>query len=203
VPARRIICRGQDLDDSDSVLIVCRGWASSVVMLSDGNRQILSFLLSGDLVSATFLLEPWTRCLIEAITEVNYRAFNRSALRGVLFKFPVLLEKFSEFWIADRKRADQLIVDLGCRAADERIARLILGLAERLAQRGNTSQTGTPRIEMDFPLRHHHIADAVGLTPVHVNKVLSAFRRSGLIDISDRSLTILDPAEFGRVAHAR
>jgi CRP/FNR family transcriptional regulator, anaerobic regulatory protein len=56
---------------------------------------------------------------------------------------------------------------------------------------------------MDFPLRQHHVADATGLTAVHVSKVLSEFRRRGLIDISDRSLTILNPAEFQRIATMR
>ena len=54
-----------------------------------------------------------------------------------------------------------------------------------------------------FPLRQHHVADATGLTSVHVSKVLSDFRRCGLIEISDRSLTILDPAGFQRVATMR
>jgi CRP/FNR family transcriptional regulator, anaerobic regulatory protein len=58
-------------------------------------------------------------------------------------------------------------------------------------------------MEMDFPLRQHHIADATGLTPVHVSKVLTEFRRSGLINISDRSLTVLDPVGFRRIAQMR
>ena len=61
----------------------------------------------------------------------------------------------------------------------------------------------TPRGTIDFPLRQHHVADATGLTAVHVSKVLSEFRRNGLIEISDRSLTILKPAEFQRIATMR
>jgi CRP-like cAMP-binding protein len=57
--------------------------------------------------------------------------------------------------------------------------------------------------EFDFPLRQHHIADATGLTPVHVSKVLTEFRRRGLINISERSMTILDPVGFGRIANMR
>jgi CRP-like cAMP-binding protein len=61
----------------------------------------------------------------------------------------------------------------------------------------------TDPLEVDFPLRQHHIADATGLTPVHVSKVLSEFRRNGLIRISERSLAILDPVGFRRVANTR
>jgi CRP/FNR family transcriptional regulator, anaerobic regulatory protein len=121
-------------------------------------------------------------------------------LKGILLKHPDLFDKLSKAWIEEKDRSDQLIVDLGRRTADERIARLILNLAERLAQRGMMQAATTA---MDFPLRQHHIADATGLTPVHVSKVLSQFRRNGLIRISDRSLAILDPAGFRRIAHMR
>lgn len=198
VPARRIICREQDLHDA--VPIICNGWAASIVMLSDGSRQILSFLLPGDLVSTALLFESRPHCMVEAITDVSYRTFKRSELKGVLLKHPELFDKLSRAWIEEKGRADQLIVDLGRRTADERIARLILNLADRLAKRA-MFQTAT--MQMDFPLRQHHIADATGLTPVHVSKVLSEFRRNGLIQISDRSLAILDPAGFRRVANMR
>ena len=146
------------------------------------------------------LFEPRAHYLVEAITDVRYRIFKRSELKALLFKQPDLLEKFSKVWVDEKTRADQLIVDLGRRTADERIARLILSLVDRLTKRGMTR--GEP-IELEFPLRQHHIADATGLTPVHVSKVLSEFRRNGLIRISERSLTILDPAGFRRVANTR
>jgi CRP/FNR family transcriptional regulator, anaerobic regulatory protein len=202
VPARRIICRAQDLHDA--VPIICRGWAASVVTLSDGSRQILSFLLPGDLVSTALLFESRSHCLVEAITEVQFRTFKRSGLKATLFKNPDLFEKLAQAWIEEKNRADQFIIDLGRRTADERIARLILNLSERLARRGMMPEPTTSSVvEMDFPLRQHHIADATGLTPVHVSKVLSEFRRNGLIKISDRTLTVLDPAGFHRVAHTR
>jgi CRP/FNR family transcriptional regulator len=198
VAARRIVCREQDLHDI--VPMICDGWAASIVLLSDGSRQILSFLLSGDIVSSALFQDAPPQCLIEAITDVRYRSFNRRKLKENLFDHPELLEQLSKIWIEEKARSDQLVVDLGRRTADERIARLILNLADRLAQRG-MAQPDTA--EMDFPLRQHHIADATGLTPVHVSKVLTEFRKNGLIDISDRSLTIRDPAGFRRVALMR
>ncbi len=198
VPARRILCRQHEL--LDVVPVICRGWAASIVMLSDGSRQILSFLLPGDAVSTALLFDARPYFMVEAITDVHYRGFKRSDVRTVLARQPDLLDSFCRTWAQATARADQLIVDLGRRTADERIARLLLYLAERLAQRGMT-QRGT--MEMEFPLRQHHIADATGLTPVHVSKVLSEFRRSGLIKISERSLTILDPERFQRIGHMR
>ena len=198
VPARRIVWRAQEMQDI--VPVICSGWAAAIVMLSDGSRQIVSFLLPGDMISTTMLFESRPYCLVEAVTDVRYCAFNRGELKSLLYKRPNLMDKFSKAWVDEKKRADQLIVDLGRRTAEERIARLILNLVDRLAERDLVH--GDP-IEVDFPLRQHHIADATGLTPVHVSKVLTEFRRNGLMNISERSLTLLDPAGFRRVANMR
>jgi len=199
VSARRIICDEQDL--YDAVPIICSGWAALVAPLPDGNRQILSILLPGDFVSTALLFDRSLHCRVEAITEVNFRTFKRSELKPFLFRHPHLFEKFAKAWVEEKDRADQLVVDLGRRMASARIARLIWNLAERLVSRGMMASTGPGRaLEMEFPLRQHHIADATGLTPVHVSKNMTDFRRDGLIAMNDRTLTILDPAGLRRVA---
>lgn len=101
-------------------------------------------------------------------------------------------------WSEESERADRLIVDLGQRTADERIARQLLELAERLAKRGMI-EDGV----MEFPLRRRHIADLTGLTPVHVSRVMNEFQRSGLIEASGRRLKILDAEKLRRVAEYR
>lgn len=117
-----------------------------------------------------------------------------------LLRNPDLSDKLSKVRTEEKNRTDQLIVDLGRRAVDERIARLILNLADRLAQRGMLEAA---TMKMDFPLRQHHLAGATGLTSVYVGKVLSEFRRNDLIKISDRSLTIIDPGGLRRIANMR
>lgn len=197
IAARRIICREQD--ELAAVPIICSGWALAAVMLADGSRQILSFLLPGDAVSPCLLFEPKPNCFVEAITNVTYRAFTRTDIRKLMAADPSALEAMGRVWTQEKRRTDELIVDLGRRSAAERVARLILGLFERLQERDMT----TGPCEIDFPLRQHHIADATGLTPVHVSKLLSEFRRKGLIRLSERSLAILDPAGFRDAANMR
>ena len=200
VPARRIIFWEQELHDA--IPVICSGWAASAVTLPNGSRQILSFLLPGDLVSTALLFESRSHGLVEAITEVRVRSFKRSELKPALLKRADLFERLGKACIEEKAQAEQLIIDLGRRTADERIANLILNLANRLAKRGMLTTIGAT-MEMDFPLRQHHIADATGVTPVHVSKVLSEFRRNELVKLSDRTLTILDPLGLRRVAHAR
>lgn len=196
IPARRIICHPKEW--SEFVPIICNGWATSSVALPDGRQQILSFLLPGDFVSTVFLLEAMSGRSVEAVTEVTYRKFKRSDIKTNLLLFPDLLEKLVKIWSEERTLADQLALDLGRRTADERIARLLLNLTDKLAKRGMMRGQTT-----DFPLRQRHIADATGLTPVHVSKVLGEFQRAGLIEISGRLLTIVNESELRRAADWR
>ncbi len=189
VPARRIVCREGDCHDW--VPVICSGWAAASVTLTNGRKQILAFLLPGDIVSTTLVFEANYPSVIEAITTVEYCSYPRDEIKNHMFRNPKRVEVLASSWIDEKRAADQLAIDLGRRTAHERIARLIESLRQRLAPRDTT---------MEFPLRQHHIADATGLTPVHVSKVLSEFRRNGLIEISDRSITILNPTKFNRIA---
>ncbi len=193
VPAHANIC--QPAMWYDVVPIICSGWAMTSVILPNGRQQILSFLLPGEIVSTALVFGPTAGRLVQSITKVRYRAFNRAEIKTALSRHPELLEKFSKVWIDEKAEADQMTIDLGRRTADERLARLILRLMKRLTKRGLVQgQT------MEFPLRQHQIADATGLTPVHVSRVLGNFRRKGLIEIDGRSLTVLNATELGRVA---
>jgi len=77
------------------------------------------------------------------------------------------------------------LIDLGRRTATERIVRLILEIEERARMRGLVSDQTIP-----FPLRQTHIADALGLTAVHVNRTINALRREGHITFRRGSMVI-------------
>ena len=193
VAARRLIWREQDT--VPIVPVICQGWAATLLTLSDSRRQILSFLLPGDLVSAILIFDPVCTYSVETITEVRYNGFDRAAIQATLNKTPGLIDTLLKIRNDETAHADHLTVDLGQRGAAERIARLIINLSERLTQRGLV-QDGV----MDFPLRQHHIADATGLTVVHAGKVLSEMRRAGLVTIDGRTLTLSDPDGLRRLA---
>src|SRR5690606_6301433 len=135
---------------------------------------------------------------IEAITDVLYRRFRRDEVREKLRARGDLLEILGPVWGEESERSDRLIVDLGQRMADERIARQLLELAERLTRRGMV-ESGV----MEFPLRRRHLADLTGLTPVHVSRVMNEFQRSRMIEVSGRQLKILDAEKLRRVAEYR
>ena len=79
------------------------------------------------------------------------------------------------------------VVNVGRRNSRARIAHLLCELAFRLDKLG-ASLDGM----VDFPLTQEQLADCTGLTPVHTNRTLQGLRRDGLIQLSTRSLTVLD-----------
>jgi CRP-like cAMP-binding protein len=87
---------------------------------------------------------------------------------------------------------------LGQRSAEERIAQLLLHLMQRIAARNVIREQRYP-----FPLRQQHIADAVGLTPVHVSRILSLFRERRLLELSEGFLKVINLPELERIGSLR
>jgi CRP/FNR family transcriptional regulator len=171
----------------DGVPIICEGWAVNIFRLSKGRRQILSFLLPGEMIAGRLLFEPQLQISVEAVTNGSYRIFARAQLQSAMFASKEIFDRLLSAYNDERRRADQLIADLGRRTASERIARLLLDIWSRLEKAGKTEDGS-----VEFPLRQTHIADATGLTTVYVSKVINAFRHDGLVEVTDRSLKILN-----------
>jgi CRP/FNR family transcriptional regulator, anaerobic regulatory protein len=182
----------------DGVSVICEGWAFTFLMLFDGRRQILSFLLPGDVVATTALLKDRLSHSIQALTDLRYCRFSKPELRSLMAEEPKVFDQYASICAAEREETDQLVTDLGRRTADERIARLVLALMARLGARGLVQDAS-----FAFPLRQRHIADATGLTPVHVSRVIGSFRNAGLIEITGRFLRVLNLDELRRVSNTR
>ena len=187
--ARRLILRSDER--ISTVPVVCQGWAATAEYLRNGQRQILSFVLPGDLISAGLLFKDAPRHNVEAVTRVYYRDFDRAALREAMRARPDILEAFLASFANETERIAEMVVDLGRRSAQQRVARLILTLMERLEKNDMVRDQA-----FNFPLRQAHIADALGLTAPYVNQVLNAFRARRLIRFEKRLLTILDAEEL-------
>lgn len=177
------------------VPIICEGWATSILKLSNGRRQILSFLIPGEMVTCRLLFERQLHLSIDAVTRGSYRTFDLTQLRAAMTVSSGIFDKFLSAYNEERNRADQLIADLGRRTATGRIARLILDIWTRLERAGRTDHDS-----IEFPLRQTHIADATGLTTVYVSKVINNFRNNNLVEFTDRSLRILDIEKLRELA---
>lgn len=163
--------------------------------LSNGRRQILSFMVPGELVTCRLLFERKLHLSIDAITRGSIRTFDLTQLRAAMTMSPPIFDTFLSAYNEERNRADQLIADLGRRTATGRIARLMLDIWSRMEKAGKVADGA-----IEFPLRQTHIADATGLTTVYVSKVINAFRNGNLVEYSERSLKILDIDKLRQLA---
>jgi CRP/FNR family transcriptional regulator, anaerobic regulatory protein len=174
-------------EHTDWVYVICDGWAFRFAQLPDGRRQVLSILIPGDVVTTIRPFDDDVRFSVQALTDVHYCGFDRLALREKLAENPDLLNAWSHLIIVEQRENFNLAIDLGCRSAHERIARLLVHLQSRLEERGLRALA-----EAGIPLPQWFIADAVGLTSDHVSRVIVDFRKSDLVETRKALLKVID-----------
>jgi CRP/FNR family transcriptional regulator len=171
------------------------GWAYRFKSLSDGRRQILNFLLPGDLIGLQQKMLEGATHGVEALTPVWLCPFRRDALWAVHRAAPQL--GYDITWIAAHEEAvvDDHLLSVGRRSAEERIAMLLIVLYKRAAVLMPTLERGVP-----FPLTQQHIADALGLSLVHTHRSLRRLERRGMHVIADGWLRLLNPLALEKMA---
>ncbi len=174
--------------------MLCRGWAFRYFQLSDGRRQILKFLLPGDIFSSIAAFEKTFQFSVKALTEVQLSGFARTEIRARCAASPDVQSAIANSCIADNRYTTELLTSLGQRSAEERIAHLLLSLLPRIAARNVIREQRYP-----FPLRQQHIADAVGLTSVHVSRIFGLFRERRILALSEGVLQVFNLPELERI----
>jgi CRP-like cAMP-binding protein len=173
------------------------GWAFRFKTLTDGRRQILNFLLPGDLVGLQASMFSDSLYDVAALTNVELCVFPRSRVWALFERMPELA--FDVTWLGAREESqvDDNLTNVGARSAVEKIAALIIGLYRRAELLGLVSDK-----RLVFPLNQQHIADALGLSLVHTNKTINRLRRMGVFDLSGGMLTLLSVGALARIAQA-
>ncbi len=171
----------------DRLFTVLDGWAFRYKTLADGRRQILNFLLPGDLVGLQSRLFDEAPHGVEALTSVTLCAFARDRTWDIFRQFPSL--GFDLTWLCahEERLVDDGLLSVGRRTAAERVAMLVLLLWARAKQLAMVAD-GT----LGFPLTQAHIADSLGLSVVHVNRTLQVLRKRRLFELTGGMLTRVD-----------
>lgn len=177
------------------IYTVLSGWAFRYNTLHDGRRQILNFLLPGDLVGLQAELSAAAPHGVEALTVVSLCAFRHDTVLSLFRDHGELALDLT--WLAahGERLGDDVLLTVGRRNATERVATLLVHLYKRASSVGLDNDGA-----IAFPLTQTHVADALGLSPVHVNRVLQTLRRSKLIKLADGRLEIGDLRALRRVA---
>lgn len=180
---------------SKDLLVLREGWAYRFSTLSGGRRQILDFLLPGDLFSFTSVFDGRPNYSVDALTEVRVLRLLRTEVKRQLALSPKLQERWIEGVAHQARIADELLVSLGRRTAEERVGYLILQLMRRMSGKGLANER-----RCFFPLKQPHIGDALGIRSEHVCRMISRFRKRGILELSNGYLEIFDLDGLERIA---
>jgi len=183
--ARRDVIR--EGDKPRGVNLMIEGWACRYKQLPDGRRQIVQFFIPGDLCdSNVFILKEMDHS-IGAITRLRYAEISPADFEDLLARSPRIAQAlwWNELVCASISR--EWTTNVGQRSAFERLAHLFCEMYLRLRAVGLTENGSC-----DWPVTQNDLAEATGLTAVHVNRTLQELRRQNMIELQGKKLNIPD-----------
>lgn len=196
----RVFPVGSDLffqgEISNELYTLLDGWVHLYQILEDGRRQILDFALPGAFLGFQPDLGAPMAHSAQCLTEVAVCVFPRSKLFDLFRAHPELALRMAWITSRDWTLANEHLTNVGRRSARERMAHLLLELFYRVRMIDESPHGDT----IELPLTQEHIGDALGLTPVHVNRTLRRLREDGLLAVGGRVLRVLDPDALAEVA---
>ena len=167
--------------------LVLDGWGCRYKQLPDGKRQIVSLLLPGDFCDFNACILKAMDHSIGAITRLKVAVIAPDELNAVTAERPRITQALWWHELVTTAVQREWTLSLGQRTAYERLAHLLVELYIRLELVGRAHQG-----RCDFPLTQNDLADATGLTSVHVNRTVQELRRDGLIELERKQLQIRD-----------
>lgn len=182
-------------EHSPHLYTVLTGWGFRYKLLGDGRRQIVNYVMPGDLVGLQGTLMGEMQHSIEALSPMLLCIFEKEELYDLYRNHPGLAYDIT--WIASREERmlDENLLSLGRRSALERAAYLIAFIQTRAVAVG---LNGANPIEI--PITQQHIADTLGLSLVHTNKTIRKLADRGLLQWRERGCRVLDLAGLMRLS---
>jgi CRP-like cAMP-binding protein len=177
------------------VYLMLSGWACRYKVLEDGRRQIIAFFLPGDLCDLNVFILREMDHSIGTITPVTVAELNRDSIDNMTAMHPRITQSLWWETLVNIATQREWTVNLGQRDAAERMAHLLCEIFIRLRGVGLTRTN-----QCDFPLTQADLADATGLSVVHVNRTLQELRAKNLIILRGKTLTIPDLNALMRIS---
>ena len=189
---RDIITEGRSYG---SLFIIMEGNAIRYRILHDGRRQIVNIVLPGDIVGALGYFMESSLYSTKALTEVVVATIPFARLNALNETHPRLITKIFWWFSCESTIYAEHLVDLGRRSALERVAHFLLELLTRLQSVGLADDQS-----FKIPLTQELIADALGLSIPHVNRVLRRLREDNLVVVEDQRVTVKDHEALSELA---
>ena len=170
-----------------SLYTLYEGWAFRYKTLAGGARQILDLLLPGEIIGLSSALLGTIRHSVQTLTPVSLCVLDGYPLPKLLRRHVDLTLDLLRWRVEEEHRADTRIALLGRQKPLQRVGYLMLETFERLRRLELANGTMCP-----FPLQRQHLADAAGLSMIHLNRTLAQLRDERLAALEDKTLIIHD-----------
>ena len=175
--------------------LVMRGFAAMYKLSDGGDRQISAFQIPGDVPDLHSLHLKELDSSIATLTPCRIGFLRHEDLIDLCERRPRVAHALWRNTLIDAAILREWLGNIGQRPAFSRLAHLLCEILVRMSAMGLAVGD-----ECDFPITQTELADATGMSPVHVNRTLQELRALGLIQLRDNRLSVLDRAQLMRVA---
>ena len=182
-------------DPPGPVLVMLEGWACRYKVMPSGTRQIVAFLMPGDSCDLHTKLLTEMDHSIQTLTPALVARIPRSQIEKAMSEHRAIADAMYIAQLVDEGIMRAWIVSMGRRSSIERVAHLMCELYLRVRNIGLTHDH-----HFALQLSQQVLADALGMTPVHINRVLKELRLAGAMAIKRGSVAIMDPVKLVQIA---
>ncbi len=175
--------------------ILCEGWAALSITTGFG-RQILRIMLPGDLCSHIFRTRTFSGLSLNAITPITLFSVKERDLDDLLTRRPDLGAALRDGTWDEGKAFATLLSVIGLGSGRERLAYLVLSILSRLGE------LPVRKARYPFPMRRQDIAAVVGMSEIHVSRVMADYRDSGIMHLQHKTLSVADPVALETIGLA-
>jgi CRP-like cAMP-binding protein len=190
-PAKHDLIR--EGDSPGPVFVILKGWACRYKVLPTGTRQIMAFLLPGDACDLHIGILAEMDHNLQALTPCEVAMIPGERMQALLADHPAVARAMYTAQLIDEGILRAWIVSMGRRNSVERVAHLMCELYLRSIAINSAEDTA-------FPISQIVLADALGMTPVHVNRTLKELRLAGAMTLQRGNLKVTDPLKLVQIA---
>jgi CRP-like cAMP-binding protein len=177
----------RDGDRPDHVCLLLAGFAHRYKITGEGGRQIISIHMASEFVDLQNGLLSIADHSVQTLTETEAAFIPRRAVEDLMLGHPAISRALWIDTLIDASIFREWVVNVGRRDSRARVAHLLCEFSLRMEAAGLASNH-----RYELPMTQEQLADAVGLTSVHVNRVLKHLGEEGLISRDRRSIIIED-----------
>ena len=188
LPLQKVSARTDLIREGDNprhVRLIVDGWACRYKSTLEGSRQIVGFFIPGDFCDFNVYILRQMDHSISTITRARVAQITPDKVEALTADRPRIAQAFWWHELVNASIQREWLLSLGQRAAFQRIGHLFVELFYRLRIAGLVEGDSC-----DFPLTQNDLAEATGLTPVHVNRTIQELRREGLVELDRKRLRI-------------